>query len=115
MTDGGALSITDAYKLANQASQQDTLNGIEWLQGDINESGDITISDAFAMFNRLALSQTTWNNLFNGVYNTTLLTPDAYALAVQSQSTPLWSLAPRQYTIDKLLMVTIQQSLTYML
>ena len=100
MTDGGALSITDAYKLANQASQQDTLNGIEWLQGDINESEDITISDAFAMFNRLALSQTTWNNLFSGVYNTTLLTPSAYALALQSQSAPLWSLAPRQYSID---------------
>ena len=100
MTDGGALSITDAYKLANHASQQDTLKAIQWLQGDINESGDVTISDAFAVFNRLALSQTNWNNLFTGVYNTTLLTPDAYLTALQSQSAPLWTVAPRQYSID---------------
>ena len=100
MTDGGALSITDAYKLANHASQQDTLKAIQWLQGDINESGDVTISDAFAVFNRLALSQTNWNNLFTGVYNTTLLTPDAYLTALQSQSAPPWTVAPRQYSID---------------
>ena len=100
MTDGGALSITDAYKLANHASQQDTLKAIQWLQGDINEDSNISISDAFAVFNRLALSQTNWNNLFTGVYNTTLLTPDAYLTALQSQSAPLWTLAPRQYSID---------------
>lgn len=100
MTDGGALSITDAYKLANHASQQDTLKAIQWLQGDINEDSNISISDAFAVFNRLALSQTNWNNLFTGVYNTTLLTPSAYQLAIQSQSAPLWSFAPRQYSID---------------
>jgi hypothetical protein len=84
MTDGGALSITDAYKLANHASQQDTLKAIQWLQGDINEDSNISISDAFAVFNRLALSQTNWNNLFTGVYNTTLLTPSAYQSALQS-------------------------------
>jgi hypothetical protein len=100
MSDGGALSITDAYKLANHASQQDTLKAIQWLQGDINEDSNISISDAFAVFNRLALSQTNWNNLFTGVYNTTLLTPSAYQLAIQSQSAPLWSFAPRQYSID---------------
>jgi hypothetical protein len=97
MSDGFALSITDAYKLANHASQQDTLKGIEWLQGDINEDSNISISDAFGMFNRLALQANTWNSLFNGVYNTTLLTPTAYQAALQSQSAPLWSLAPRQY------------------
>ena len=100
MTDGGALSITDAYKLANQASGQASLSNIEWLEGDINESGDITISDAFAVFNRLALSQTNWNNLFSGVYNVSLLTPDAYAVATQATSVPNWSLVPRQYSID---------------
>ena len=100
MTDGGALSITDAYKLANHASQQDTLKAIQWLQGDINEDSNISISDAFAVFNRLALSQTNWNNLFTGVYNTTLLTPSAYQTALQSQSAPLWTVAPRQYSID---------------
>jgi len=100
MTDGGALSITDAYKLANQASGQASLNSMEWLQGDINESNDITVSDAFALFNRLALSQTNWNNLFSGVYNVTLLTPTAYAAALQSTSVPNWALSPRQYSLD---------------
>ena len=100
MTDGGALSITDAYKLANHSSQQDTLSNIEWLQGDINEDSNISISDAFAMFNRLALQASDWNSLFNGVHNVTLLTPTAYQAAVQSTASPLWSLAPRQYSID---------------
>ncbi|MDA9016527.1 T9SS type A sorting domain-containing protein [bacterium] len=100
MTDGSALSITDAYKLANHSSQQDTLSGIEWLQGDINEDSNVSISDAFAMFNRLALQSSTWNTLFSGIYNVTLLTPTAYQAAVQSQSAPSWSVAPRQYNID---------------
>ena len=69
MTDGSALSITDAYKLANHSSQQDTLSNIEWLQGDINEDFNVSISDAFAMFNRLALQSSTWNTLFSGIYN----------------------------------------------
>jgi len=100
MTDGSALSITDAYKLANHSSQQDTLSGIEWLQGDINEDFNVSISDAFAMFNRLALQSSTWNTLFSGVYNVSLLTPDVYLTALQSQSAPLWTVAPRQYSID---------------
>lgn len=100
MSDGGALSITDAYKLANQSSQQDTLSGIEWLEGDINESGDITISDAFGMFNRLALSQTNWNNLFSGVYNVTWLTPADYLTLKQTTEVPDWATWPRNYTID---------------
>lgn len=100
MTDGSALSITDAYKLANHSSQQDTLSNIEWLQGDINEDSNVSISDAFAMFNRLALQSSTWNTLFSGIYNVTLLTPTAYQAAVQSQSAPSWSVAPRQYNID---------------
>ena len=100
MTDGSALSITDAYKLANHSSQQDTLSGIEWLQGDINEDSNVSISDAFAMFNRLALQSSTWNTLFSGINNVTLLTPTTYQAAVQSQSAPLWSVAPRQYNID---------------
>ena len=100
MSDGFALSITDAYKLANHASQQDTLKNIEWLQGDINEDQNISISDAFGMFNRLALQASDWATLFTDVHNTTLLTPDAYLTAVQSQSTPDWSILPRQYSID---------------
>jgi hypothetical protein len=100
MTDGSALSITDAYKLANHSSQQDTLSNIEWLQGDINEDSNVSISDAFAMFNRLALQSSTWNTLFSGVYNVSLLTPSVYQSAIQSTSAPLWSVAPRQYNID---------------
>jgi hypothetical protein len=103
MSDGFALSITDAYKLANQASQQDTLKGMQWLQGDINESGDITISDAFAMFNRLALSQTDWNNLISGVHNVTWLTPADYLLLKQSVEVPDWATWPRSYAIDTIM------------
>ena len=100
MSDGLALSITDAYKLANHSSYQDTLSGIEWLQGDINEDSNISISDAFAMFNRLAMQASDWATLFTDVHNVTLLTPDAYLTARQAQGSPLWSLTPRQYSID---------------
>jgi hypothetical protein len=100
MTDGGAISITDAYKLANAASQQDTLDGIEYYAGDINQSQSITISDAFAVFNRLALQSTTWNSLFTGINNVVVLWPNEYGTAVTATSTPNWNTIPRRYSID---------------
>ena len=100
MSDGSALSITDAYKLANHASQQDTLSGIEWYAGDINESNDVTISDAFAMFNRLALQSTTWTSLFSGVNNVAILWPNEWNTANSSTASPTWTNTPRVYSID---------------
>ncbi len=100
MTDGGAISITDAYKLANASSQQDTLDGIEFYAGDINESQSVTISDAFAVFNRLALQTTTWNSLFSGINNVVVLWPNEYGTAVTATSAPNWNNLPRTYAID---------------
>jgi len=100
MSDGGAISIVDAYKLANAASMQDTLSGIEWYEGDINESGDATISDAFAVFNRLALGTTNWNSLFSGINNVAVLWPSEWATANTATSSPVWAQAPRVYAID---------------
>jgi hypothetical protein len=100
MTDGGAISITDAYKLANASSQQDTLEGVEYYAGDINESQSVTISDAFAVFNRLALQSTTWNSLFTGINNVVVLWPNEYGSAVTATSTPNWTNLPRRYSID---------------
>lgn len=100
MSDGGALSIVDAYKLANQASQQDTLGGIEWYEGDINEDGNVSISDAFAMFNRLALGSTTWNTLFSGIYNVSLLWENEWNTANSAVAAPNWTNLPRRYAID---------------
>ena len=100
MSDGGALSIVDAYKLANQSSQQDTLGGIEWYEGDINEDGNVSISDAFAMFNRLALGSTTWNTLFNGIYNVSLLWENEWSNANSAVAAPNWTNLPRRYAID---------------
>lgn len=100
MTDGGSISITDAYKLANAASQQDPLSGTELYAGDINESQSITISDAFAVFNRLALQTTTWNSLFSGINNVVVLWPNEYANAVTATAVPNWTTLPRRYSID---------------
>ena len=100
MTDGSALSVVDAYKLANAASMQDTLTGIELYEGDINESDDITISDAFAMFNRLALGSTNWNSLFTNTYNVSVLWPSEFTSANSATSVPTWANTPRVYAID---------------
>ena len=102
MSDGGAISIVDAYKLANAASMQDTLTGVELYEGDINESGDATISDAFAVFNRLALNIDNWNTLFTGVNNVAVLWPVEYQSAVAATSIPNWTNTPRRYAIDTL-------------
>lgn len=102
MTDGSAISIVDAYKLANAASMQDTLTGVELYEGDINESGDATISDAFAVFNRLALGNTNWNSLFSGVNNVAVLWPSEYQSAVAATAFPTWANTPRRYAIDTL-------------
>jgi len=100
MSDGGALTITDAYKLANHASQQDTLSGIEWYEGDINEDGSGTISDGFAMFNRLALGSTTWNTLFSGTHNVSVLWENEWTTANSAVAAPNWINNPRRYSID---------------
>jgi len=100
MTDGGALTITDAYKLANHSSQQDTLSGIEWYEGDINEDGNGSISDAFAMFNRLALGSTNWNTLFSGVNNVSVLWENEWTTAQSAVAAPNWTNQPRRYAID---------------
>lgn len=110
MSDGFALSVTDAYKLANQSSQQDTLSGIEWYAGDINESNDVTISDAFSMFNRLALQSTDWTSLFTGINNVAILWPDEYISALAATSAPTWTNSPRVYSIDTI--VNSMDSLT---
>jgi hypothetical protein len=102
MTDGGALTITDAYKLANHVTMQDTLAGVEWAAGDINESGDATISDAFAVFNRLALASTTWNTLFSGIYNVAVWWENEWTTAKSAVAAPNWSNSPRVYAIDTL-------------
>lgn len=102
MTDGGALTITDAYKLANHVTTQDTLAGVEWYAGDINESGDATISDAFAVFNRLALASTTWNTLFSGIYNVAVWWENEWTTAKSAVAAPNWSNSPRVYAIDTL-------------
>ena len=100
MSDGGALSIVDAYKLANHASQQDTLGGIEWYEGDINQDGNVSVSDAFAMFNRLALGSSTWNTLFSGVNNVAVLWGNEWSNANSAVAAPNWINSPRRYQID---------------
>ena len=100
MTDGSALSIVDAYKLANHSSMQDTLGGIEYYAGDINEDGNTSISDAFAMFNRLALGSSTWNTLFSGIYNVSLLWENEWSNANSAVAAPNWSNLPRRYAVD---------------
>lgn len=100
MSDGFAISVTDAYKLANHSSQQDTLSGIEWYEGDVNESGDVSISDAFAVFNRLALQSTDWSSLFSGINNVAILWPDDWNTANSATAAPSFSNVPRVYSID---------------
>jgi hypothetical protein len=56
MSDGGALTIVDAYKLANHVSAQDTLSGIEWYEGDVNQSQSVTVSDALLYLTDLLLT-----------------------------------------------------------
>lgn len=102
MTDGGALTITDAYKLANHVTSQDTLSGVEWYAGDINESGDATISDAFALFNRIALASASWNGLFSGVYNVSVLWEGEWNTAKSAVASPNWASSPRVYVIDSI-------------
>jgi hypothetical protein len=100
MSDGSALSIVDAYKLANHASMQDTLGGIEYYTGDINQDQNISISDAFAMFNRLALGSSTWNSLFSGINNVVLLWQNEWNGANSAVAAPNWTNEPRRYQID---------------
>ena len=100
MSDGYAISIVDAYKIANHASSQDTLQGIEYYAGDVNESVSVTISDGFAVFNRLALNYKTWSTMFNGVKNVAMLWPQEMLQASTATLSPNWLVTPRRYVVD---------------
>ena len=100
MSDGGAITIVDAYKLANHVAEQDTLSGIEWYESDVNESGTVTVSDAFSVFNRLALGTSNWNSLFSGVYNVSVLWPSEWTVANSATAVPTWGTTPRVYSVD---------------
>ena len=103
MSDGFAISIVDAYKLANHVSNQDTLQGIEYYAGDINQSSTVTISDGFAVFNRLALGYNTWNSMFTGVNNVAMLWPDEMFKADTATLSPNWLSKPRRYVVDTII------------
>jgi hypothetical protein len=54
------------------------------------------------MFNRLALSSTTWNTLFSGIYNVAVLWENEWNNANSAVAAPNWSNSPRTYAIDTL-------------
>jgi hypothetical protein len=100
LKDGSAISIVDAYRLADIAVQSDTATSYEYQEGDINRSGTLTTSDAFLVFNRLAKMDTTWNALVSGEHNVKLLRKTEYDSIVATPSTFLTSKVG-VYTIDK--------------
>ena len=100
LTDGGALNITDAYAINNAVTQQDTLQGGEFFQADINENGNITVSDAFAMFNRIALAANSWNPFFAGKHNVKLVWQNELDAIKAAPAAYVPSMAPARYSID---------------
>jgi len=58
LKDGSAISIVDAYRLADISVQSDTAASYEYQEGDVNRNGTLTTSDAFLVFNRLAKMDT---------------------------------------------------------
>lgn len=101
LSDGGSLNITDAYKINNAVTMQDTLSGIEFFQSDINENGAITVSDVFAMFNRLSLGLNTWSSLFTGKNNVKIVTP-AQRTQIMGNNVYSPSDAPAYYAYDSI-------------
>lgn len=99
LSDGSAISIVDAYRLTEVSVQTDTLSTFEYQEGDVNLDGNISISDAFLVFNRLATSDSTWNNLISGQHNVKLFRKTEYDSIVSNSS--FLTTKRGAYTIDK--------------
>jgi hypothetical protein len=78
MSDGGAINVTDAYKILSHTILADTLETYGFQQGDVNLSNSVTVSDGFLVFNRIANLLNVWSSLVAGENNVKLLTPSEY-------------------------------------
>jgi hypothetical protein len=78
LSDNSAINITDAYRLSDMSIYADTAQSYEFQQGDVNRSGTLSVSDAYLIFNRLALGRTTWSSVVANEYNVRYYTAGEY-------------------------------------
>jgi len=78
LSDNSAINITDAYRLSDMSIYADTAQSYEFQQGDVNRSGTLSVSDAYLIFNRLAVGRTTWSPVVANEYNVRYYTAEEY-------------------------------------
>jgi hypothetical protein len=56
----------------------DTAQSYEFQQGDVNRSGNLSVSDAYLIFNRLATGRSSWSPVIANEYNVRYYTTNEY-------------------------------------
>jgi len=78
LSDNSSINITDAYRLSDMSIYADTAQSYEFQQGDVNRSGNLSVSDAYLIFNRLATGRSSWSPVIANEYNVRYYTTNEY-------------------------------------
>ena len=107
MTIGNVISTADAQKVNQTVLGQYTPTGFDFYTMDVNGSNSVTISDAYALFGKLAGNFATWPN---SVPNILFFTETQYA-SINGSATSLASTIPGVTNFEYL--VNGKDSVTY--
>ena len=78
LSDNSSINITDAYRLSDMSIYADTAQSYEFQQGDVNRSGNLSVSDAYLIFNRLATGRSSWSPVVANEFNVRYYTTNEY-------------------------------------
>jgi hypothetical protein len=106
---GNIISTADAQKASRIVTQQDLPIGFDFYSADVNGDNNISTSDTYLIFSRIANSFTSW---VNGVKDILFFTPSEFT-QINSSTTNLRSSIPGITNIDYEITSSVPDSVTF--
>lgn len=106
---GNIISTADAQKTSRIVTQQDQPIGFDFYSADVNGDNNLSTSDTYLIFSRIANNLTSW---VNGVKDILFFTPSEYS-QINSSSTNLRSTIPGVTNIDYEITSSVPDSVVF--
>jgi hypothetical protein len=106
---GNIISTADAQKTSRIVTQQDQPIGFDFYSADVNGDNNLSTSDTYLIFSRIANNLTNW---VNGVKDILFFTPSEYS-QINSSATNLRSTIPGVTNIDYEITSSVPDSVVF--
>lgn len=106
---GNIISTADAQKTSRIITQQDQPVGFDFYSADVNGDNNLSTSDTYLIFSRIANNLTSW---VNGVKDILFFTPSEYS-QINSSTTNLRSTIPGITNIDYEITSSVPDSVVF--